>query len=89
MIPLREALAESSNAVAVWLTGEIGIDSVLGTSQSLGVKTRLQPYLTTALGASEVNLLELANAYRTMASGSLRRALCDPKNRPRIGRGGG
>ena len=40
-----------------------------GTSRSLGVKTRLQPYATTALGASEVNLLELANAYRTMASG--------------------
>lgn len=35
----------------------------------LGVKTRLQPYVTTALGASEVNLLELANAYRAMASG--------------------
>src|SRR4029453_16090243 len=69
MIPLREALAESRNARAVWLTGQIGIASVLGTSRSLGVKTRLQPYATTALGASEVNLLELANAYRTMASG--------------------
>ena len=69
MIPLREALAESRNAVAIWLTDQIGIGSVLGTSRSLGVKTRLQPYLTTALGASEVNLLELANAYRTIASG--------------------
>jgi penicillin-binding protein 1A len=69
MIPVREALAESRNAVAVWLTEQIGIASVLGTSRSLGVKTRLQPYATTALGASEVNLLELANAYRTMASG--------------------
>jgi len=29
----------------------------------------LQPYATTALGGSEVTLLELANAYRTMASG--------------------
>jgi penicillin-binding protein 1A len=71
MIPVREALAESRNAVAIWLTGQIGIASVLGTSRSLGVKTRLQPYATTALGASEVNLLELANAYRTMASGIL------------------
>ncbi len=69
MIPVREALAESRNAAAIWLTGQIGIASVLGTSRSLGVKTRLQPYATTALGASEVNLLELANAYRTMASG--------------------
>jgi penicillin-binding protein 1A len=71
MIPVREALAESRNAVAIWLTERIGIASVLGTSRSLGVKTRLQPYATTALGASEVNLLELANAYRTMASGIL------------------
>ena len=71
MIPLREALAESRNAVAIWVTGQIGIASVLGTSRSLGVKTRLQPYATTALGASEVNLLELANAYRTIASGIL------------------
>ena len=69
MISVREALAESRNTVAIWLTGQIGIASVVGTSRRLGVKTRLQPYATTALGASEVNLLELANAYRTMASG--------------------
>jgi penicillin-binding protein 1A len=69
MIPLREALAESRNAVAIWITGQIGIANVMRTSRSLGVRTRLQPYMTTALGASEVNLLELANAYRTMASG--------------------
>ena len=69
VIPLREALAESRNAVAIWLVKQIGIDNVLRTSQSLGVQTPLHPYFTTALGASEVNLLELANAYRTMASG--------------------
>ncbi len=71
MIPLREALAESRNAVAVWITKQIGIASVLKTSRSVGVRTTLQPYATTALGASEVNLLELANAYRTIASGVL------------------
>jgi penicillin-binding protein 1A len=71
MIPLRRALAESRNTVAIWLTGQIGIGSVLRTSQTLGIQTRLRPYATTAVGASEVNLLELANAYRTMASGIL------------------
>jgi penicillin-binding protein 1A len=71
LIPVREALAESRNSVAIWLTEQIGIASVLRTSRSLGVQTRLQPYVTTALGASEMNLLELANAYRTMASGIL------------------
>ena len=73
MIPLRQALAESRNAVAIWVTKQIGISSILRTSQILGVQTPLQPYATTALGASEVNLLELANAYRTMASGILTR----------------
>ena len=71
MIPVREALAESRNAVAIWLTDQIGIASVLQTSLRLGIQTRLHPYAATALGASEVNLLELANAYRTMASGIL------------------
>ena len=71
LIPIREALAESRNAVAIWITAQIGIDAVLRTSRSLGVKTRLQRYPTTALGASEVNLLELATAYRTIASGIL------------------
>jgi penicillin-binding protein 1A len=69
MIPVREALAESRNAVAIWMTTQIGIASVIKTSRSLGILTTLQPYPTTALGASEVNLLELANAYRTIASG--------------------
>jgi penicillin-binding protein 1A len=69
MIPLREALAESRNAAAIWITTQIGIEEVLRTSRTLGIRTPLQPYATTALGASEVSLLELANAYRTMASG--------------------
>jgi membrane peptidoglycan carboxypeptidase len=49
LIPMREALAESRNAVAIWLTEHVGIDSVLRTARSLGVQTRLQPYATTAL----------------------------------------
>jgi membrane peptidoglycan carboxypeptidase len=69
VIPLREALAESRNAVAIWITEQIGIDSVLRASTSLGILTPLLPYASTALGASEMNLLELANAYRAMASG--------------------
>jgi penicillin-binding protein 1A len=71
MIPLREALAESRNAAAIWITRKIGIERVLWTARCLGVRTPLHPYVTTALGASEMNLLELANAYRTMASGIL------------------
>jgi penicillin-binding protein 1A len=71
MIPLRMALAESRNAVAIWIAEQIGIASVLETAHNLGIQTPLHPYATTALGASEVTLLELANAYRTIASGTL------------------
>jgi membrane peptidoglycan carboxypeptidase len=69
MIPLREALAQSRNATTIWMAQQIGIDNILRTARSLGIRTPLKPYAATALGASEVNLLELANAYRTMASG--------------------
>ena len=68
-MPLRLALAESRNAVAIWVTEQIGVASVLQTARSLGIRTPLRPYPTTALGASEVNLLELADAYRAIASG--------------------
>lgn len=68
-IPARQALAESRNTVAVWITQEIGVDEVIRTARQLGIHSRLHRYMSTALGASEVRLLELADAYRTIASG--------------------
>jgi penicillin-binding protein 1A len=85
MIPVRQALAESRNAVAIWIAKEIGMESVLKTAHDLGIRTALEPYVTTALGASDVSLLELANAYRAMASG----ILADPHVIDRIERQGG
>jgi penicillin-binding protein 1A len=69
LIPARQALAESRNAVAVWVAREIGMAKVILTCRDLGFRTPLHPYISTALGASEVRLLELAGAYRAMASG--------------------
>jgi penicillin-binding protein 1A len=68
-MPARQALAESRNAVAVWIAETIGMEDVIRTCRDLGFRTPLHPYLSTALGASEVRLLELADAYRAMASG--------------------
>jgi penicillin-binding protein 1A len=68
-IPARQALAESRNAVAVWIAESVGMERVIRTCRDLGFRTPLSPYLGTALGASEVQLLELAGAYRAMASG--------------------
>ncbi len=70
-IPVRQALAESRNTVAVWITREIGVNTVIRTAHQMGIRTPLQPYISTALGASEVRLVELADAYRAIASGVL------------------
>jgi penicillin-binding protein 1A len=68
-LPIRQALSESRNAAAVWITREIGVDTVIQTAHQMGIRSPLQPYLSTALGASEIRLLELADSYRAMASG--------------------
>jgi penicillin-binding protein 1A len=70
-MPLRQALAESRNAVAVRITSAIGLEKVIQLARALGIRSPIQPYITTALGASEVRLLELASIYRAMASGIL------------------
>jgi penicillin-binding protein 1A len=69
VIPLREAMASSRNAATVWLARQVGMARVLQAASQLGIETPLQPYLSTSIGASEVTLLELASAYRAMATG--------------------
>jgi len=71
MITLRLALAESRNNVAVWIAEHVGMAGILKTARDLGIQSPLHSYTSIALGASELNLLELANAYRTIASGIL------------------
>ncbi len=68
-IAVREALAQSRNAPAVWLAREIGMGPVLRTAQDLGLGSSLRPTLSTVLGASELSLLDLANMFRAIASG--------------------
>ena len=65
----RQALAESRNTVPVWIMREIGVDDVVRTAKDLGIHSPVRRYMSMALGASEVRLLELAGAYRAIASG--------------------
>jgi membrane peptidoglycan carboxypeptidase len=55
LMPIREALAESRNAVAIWITEQIGIDAVMRTSRSIGVQTPLQPVGTARNGCALVD----------------------------------
>lgn len=69
---LKEALAVSDNVVAVRLAEEIGPREISEFAAKMGVKSPLRPYLSLALGTSEVTPLELTGAYSTLASGGIR-----------------
>ena len=66
-IPLKGAFAKSINSVAVRLGQEMGIKNIIKTAQDMGIKSPLDDTPSLALGASDVNLLELVNAYCTIA----------------------
>ncbi len=68
-IPLRQALAESVNTVAVRLVEEVGPSQVIAASRRLGITSELRNDATLALGTSEVSLLEMTTAYAAMANG--------------------
>ena len=66
-IPLKGAFAKSINSVAVRLGQEMGIKNIIKTAQDMGIRSPLDDTPSLALGASDVNLLEMVNAYCTIA----------------------
>lgn len=64
-ITLKQAFAMSINSVAVRLGQECGIERIAKTAHDMGIKSKLEPTPALALGSSDVNLLELVNAYCT------------------------
>ncbi len=66
-MPLRTAFAKSINSVAVRLGQEMGIKRIIETAHKMGIESQLDDAPALALGASDVNLLEMVNAYCTVA----------------------
>lgn len=67
-LSLKNAFARSVNTVAVGLAKEVGLVKVIETARLLGVKSKLEEVPTLSLGASEVSLLEMVNAYGTVVN---------------------
>lgn len=67
-LTLRDALTNSVNLVSVRLLIDVGFDPVIKLGHDLGIQSELLPTYSLALGASEVNLLELTSAYATLAA---------------------
>lgn len=64
-VTLKQAFAMSINSVAVKIGQEVGIPQIVKTAHDMGIKSKLDPTPSLALGSSDVNLLELVNAYCT------------------------
>jgi len=67
-VTLREAFARSLNSVAVQLYLKTGGTAVEKAATRLGITADLNPDPALALGSSEVNLLELTQAYAVFAN---------------------
>ncbi|MEG4083562.1 penicillin-binding protein 1A [Microcoleus sp. POL10_C6] len=65
---ISDALTRSVNVVAVKVLMDVGFEPAIKVANDMGIKTKLSPIYSLALGSSEVNLLELTNAYGTLAA---------------------
>lgn len=63
---LKAAFARSINTIAVQIAREAGIPNIIKTAHAMGIKTPLNETPAVSLGASDVSLLELVNAYGTV-----------------------
>lgn len=62
---LKCAFAQSVNTIAVQVAKEVGIPAVVRAARAMGIQTPLEETPAISLGASDVSLLELVNAYTT------------------------
>jgi 1A family penicillin-binding protein len=70
-LTLREALVFSRNTIAVQLGLMVTMDSVAALAQRAGLDTQIQPYPSSAIGASEVKPVDFVAAYSVFATNGM------------------
>lgn len=73
-VPMKIALAKSYNLAAVHLLQQVGIQSGAQMVRRFGITNPMAPSLPSALGASEVSLLEMVAAYSAFPNKGVRMA---------------
>lgn len=61
--PMAVCLAYSKNPGAAYLMNQFGVKPVITFAQSAGIKSKLQPFPSLALGAAEISVYEMLQAY--------------------------
>jgi penicillin-binding protein 1A len=70
-IILKKAFTQSINTIAAQLVARTGPKAVVETARKAGIRSRLSPVFSVALGTSGVSPLDMASAYGTFASGGV------------------
>ncbi|MGB7444099.1 MAG: penicillin-binding protein 1A [Coleofasciculaceae cyanobacterium] len=70
-LSIRKALVSSINVVAVKTLLDVGWEPTIEVAKKMGIESTLHSTYSLALGASELNLLELTSAYGTLAAEGL------------------
>jgi penicillin-binding protein 1A len=68
---LAEALAQSINTIAVQVALRAGVDNIVAVAHRLGISSPLARHASLALGADDVNLMDLTSAYAPFANGGI------------------
>jgi membrane carboxypeptidase/penicillin-binding protein len=71
-LSLRQALAHSSNVIAVKLLETVGVPALVDVAGRAGLSLRAENGLSLALGTDEVTLNDLVRAYTPFATGGTR-----------------
>ena len=67
-IKASTAILYSRNIPAVQVAQMEGITKVIDLAHAMGIKSKLAPYLSTAIGASDVSIYEHVQGYQTFAN---------------------
>ena len=71
-VPMKIALAKSYNLAAVHLLDQVGIQTVAQTVRRFGITHPMAPVLPSALGATEVPLIEMVSGYSVFPNKGVR-----------------
>lgn len=71
-LTVRYSLSRSKNVVTAKLVNDFGVAPVLDTAWELGISSHLPPVHSLALGAGEVNLMEMVSAYAAFGNHGVR-----------------
>jgi membrane peptidoglycan carboxypeptidase len=67
-ITIREGLRRSVNMIAIKLGLEVGLETVAQTAQRMGIRTEIERFPSTAIGAAEIIPLQMAEAYSAFST---------------------